>query len=87
MKTKVLPLAGKFPIWNETLTLILDSIMDPNLPVTLTCFDEDLIKDDLVGKCEVPLKMLCVDKDHVLNLLFKNTVAGKLYLTTKYIEH
>lgn len=45
-KTTALQEAGKNPIWNEILAIPIYS-MDEEFKIT--CYDEDLLMDDLVG--------------------------------------
>ncbi len=45
-KTKISKASGLLPMWNETLIIPIFA-KDDNL--LISCFDEDLISDDLIG--------------------------------------
>lgn len=46
-KTKVQDEAGKYPEWNETFIIHVNEPIEGN--VKLSCFDEDVFSNDLVG--------------------------------------
>ncbi len=45
-KTDVDKDAGRLPTWNNTISITVFSLEDD---LKITCFDEDLITDDIVG--------------------------------------
>lgn len=48
---------GKHPVWNQVVELPIKNMAD-NL--TISCFDEDLFSNDLVGKsAPIPMLQLC----------------------------
>lgn len=50
LKTKVLDEAGKKPIWNEDFEIKIEDLEDE---ITLTCYDEDVAVNDLVGDVKI----------------------------------
>ena len=63
-KTRVLDDAGKHAVWNEQLALrIKDGI---NALIKVQIFDEDLIKDTIIGEATFPVEALLGDSAHVI---------------------
>ena len=46
-RTKTIQEGGKKPVWNQTLFFDIFSLSEDTIKIT--CFDEDVIVDDLVG--------------------------------------
>ena len=56
-KTQTIQEGGKNPVWNEAFVIPISS-MDDELKIT--CFDEDLLVDDLVGSKVFKASELCI---------------------------
>ena len=85
-RTKVLIDIGKHPEWNETFEIFL---LPSNSDVTInfTCYDEDVVMDDLVGEARsVRVSDLIEKVNSELTLEFQGSKAGTLYVTTKLKE-
>ena len=55
-KTLTIKSGGKHPVWNQMFEIHLFSLNDE---VKITCYDEDMIKNDLVGERTIKVKSLC----------------------------
>lgn len=77
-KTKTHDKGGKNPEWNQTLDIPIIKLEDS---VTVSCFDEDLTKDDLICEGNLPLNDLITNgKERWIKLDFKNKLAGEVLI-------
>lgn len=82
-RTKVLTDAGRHPQWDETLTIIINS---PEDEITITCYDEDMMLNDIVGTVTLKAKSLCTvfPTTQKLDLFFDDEKGCELFIETKY---
>ena len=65
--TSVINQGGKNPVWNEYVQIDVKSLSDE---MNFSCFDKDLIYDDLIGSTKISVKDLLEleDEDEGINL-------------------
>jgi Ca2+-dependent lipid-binding protein len=54
-KTRISNNAGKIPIWNEKISIPINNL---NEAMKISCFDEDVALDDLIGDTFIKPKLL-----------------------------
>jgi Ca2+-dependent lipid-binding protein len=55
-RTKVKDGGGKNPTWNETFQIPVKSMGES---IKVTCLDEDIMSDDMIGSTVIPMSTLC----------------------------
>ncbi len=64
-KTKTIRNGGKLPNWNENFLIPIMSLEDD---ILISCFDEDLISDDLIGQSLVKVNTLIENSNTMYSL-------------------
>ena len=82
-KTSVVPEGGRKPVWNQTFEIPILSMEDD---IKITCFDEDLILDDLVGFSYFKTRMFCTPQPNKewISLQYKENRAAELLIETLF---
>lgn len=78
-RTTVKDDAGQHPIWNERIYIVVKSLEDT---VKVTCFDEDMLTDEEVGKNVYKVKTLLTNKADI-RVNYKGKVAAKISYEAK----
>ena len=69
-------------MWNETFNIPVESMAEE---VKLTCLDEDLMTNDLVGQTAVTMSTLCTGAVRKwIPLFYKSQVSAELLVDTIY---
>ena len=55
-KTKVDSNGGKTPTWNHTIEIPISSLIDE---LQVTCLDEDLTSNDIIGETKIAFSLIC----------------------------
>ena len=64
-KTDVDNEAGKMPVWNNEIIIPINSLEDE---LKISCFDEDLISDDLIGQTLIKVSKILQYKNREFNI-------------------
>ena len=86
-KTQTIQEGGKNPVWNEAFVIPINSMDDE---FKITCFDEDLLVDDLVGSKVFKASELCSNltaTQNWLHLNYKNNKAVEVFVETKFLPN
>jgi Ca2+-dependent lipid-binding protein len=78
--------AGKEPVWQETFKLAITDFMNGD-KIKFEVMDENVMKDALIGACDIPITDLVGKSGKVkVSLLYKNLDAGFIIVAPSW-EH
>ncbi|TNV83345.1 hypothetical protein FGO68_gene2056 [Halteria grandinella] len=86
-KTATIKHGGQIPVWNETLYLPIQAFDDE---MRVTCFDQDLLTNDLVGSANFKVSAYCAnlrEKQEWIILHYKAKNAGEIHIQTKFVPN
>jgi Ca2+-dependent lipid-binding protein len=78
-RTPVVSEGGKNPVWNKVFFIPVSSMGDE---LTLTCYDEDKLSNDVVGEVQIPMYSLCRNggvRDW-FDIIYKKKTSGKILI-------
>jgi Ca2+-dependent lipid-binding protein len=70
-------------VWNKVFFIPVSSMGDE---LTLTCYDEDKLSNDVVGEVQIPMYSLCRNggvRDW-FDIIYKKKTSGKILIESNY---
>ncbi|TNV83132.1 hypothetical protein FGO68_gene5962 [Halteria grandinella] len=85
-QTEAINEGGKNPVWNRTFEIPIENFHDDE--IKMTCFDEDVLKDDNVGEAKFKIfqiaKIEGESKKAKLILMYKGEKAAEITVQTQF---
>ena len=79
--TKVIEEGHKNPLWNETFEIPIESLQDQ---LTISCYDQDSLSNDLIGELILPISQLCSVHEQWVDLQYKGKKAAEILISSNY---